>query len=227
MSCPVVELVLTNNQVKRNGREFPSHPLNQACHDFCHLWLGFGEDQLAAMAREAGSRAGAAMAAPSSAVMASRFSVVIVNLLWAVRRAGATRPVWRIACPVSSPITRMIPPRGRAGDRLRKGGQQPGADGPGDVRGGTGEHRRYSHSIVAGGLLEMSYTTRFTPRTSDVIRDETAARKSWGSRAQSAVIPSVEVTARKATVFSYVRKSPMTPTDWIGRRTANACHTSP
>jgi len=27
----------------------------------------------------------------------------------------------------------------------------------------------YSHSIVAGGLLEISYTTRFTPRTSFMI----------------------------------------------------------
>ena len=28
----------------------------------------------------------------------------------------------------------------------------------------------HSHSIVAGGLLEMSYTTRFTPRTSLMMR---------------------------------------------------------
>jgi hypothetical protein len=27
----------------------------------------------------------------------------------------------------------------------------------------------YSHSIVAGGLLDMSYTTRLTPRTSLII----------------------------------------------------------
>src|SRR5687768_4369962 len=60
----------------------------------------------------------------------------------------------------------------------------------------------YSHSMVLGGFEETSYTTRFTPRTSLVIRDETRARKSCGRRAQSAVIPSVEVTARRATVFS-------------------------
>ena len=30
--------------------------------------------------------------------------------------------------------------------------------------------RRYSHSIVAGGLLLMSYTTRFTPATSLTMR---------------------------------------------------------
>ena len=29
---------------------------------------------------------------------------------------------------------------------------------------------RYSHSIVLGGLLEMSYVTRFTPGTSLMIR---------------------------------------------------------
>ena len=32
--------------------------------------------------------------------------------------------------------------------------------------------RGYSHSIVAGGLLLMSYTTRFTPGTSLTMRDE-------------------------------------------------------
>src|SRR5215218_1233148 len=61
---------------------------------------------------------------------------------------------------------------------------------------------RHSHSIVLGGFDEMSYTTRFTPRTSLVIREETRARKSCGRRAQSAVIPSVDVTARSTTVFS-------------------------
>ncbi len=33
--------------------------------------------------------------------------------------------------------------------------------------------RDYSHSIVAGGLLVMSYTTRFTPGTSATIRELT------------------------------------------------------
>lgn len=32
--------------------------------------------------------------------------------------------------------------------------------------------RAYSHSIVAGGFDEMSYTTRLTPRTSLMIRFE-------------------------------------------------------
>ena len=38
--------------------------------------------------------------------------------------------------------------------------------------------RRYSHSIVAGGLELMSYTTRFTPRTSLMIRPEMVASTS-------------------------------------------------
>src|SRR5690606_23972981 len=84
----------------------------------------------------------------------------------------------------------------------------------------------YSHSIVPGGFEVMSYTTRLMPRTSLVIRDETRASRSCESRAQSAVMPSDDVTARRATVFSYVRKSPITPTDWIGKSTANACQTS-
>ena len=36
----------------------------------------------------------------------------------------------------------------------------------------------YSHSMVAGGFDEMSYTTRFTPGTSLTIRDEIFARMS-------------------------------------------------
>lgn len=36
----------------------------------------------------------------------------------------------------------------------------------------------YSHSIVAGGLLVMSYTTRFTPGTSATMRPEMRARTS-------------------------------------------------
>jgi hypothetical protein len=60
----------------------------------------------------------------------------------------------------------------------------------------------YSHSIVAGGLELMSYTTRLMPRISLMMRFETRARKSFGSRAQSAVIASVDVTARSVTTFS-------------------------
>ncbi|MDT5009830.1 MAG: hypothetical protein QOH57_1447 [Mycobacterium sp.] len=54
-------------------------------------------------------------------------------------------------------------------------------------RGGGG---RYSHSIVPGGLLVMSSTTRFTSDTSLVIRVEMRSSTSNGTRVQSAVIAS-------------------------------------
>ncbi len=60
----------------------------------------------------------------------------------------------------------------------------------------------YSHSIVAGGFDEMSYTTRDTPFTSLVMRLDARASTSCESRAQSAVIASTEVTARSATTWS-------------------------
>lgn len=50
--------------------------------------------------------------------------------------------------------------------------------------------RSYSHSIVAGGLLVMSYTTRLMPSTSFTIRLLIRASTSYGRRAQSAVIAS-------------------------------------
>ena len=57
----------------------------------------------------------------------------------------------------------------------------------------------YSHSTVAGGLLEMSYTTRPTPVTSLVMRAETASNASISNRYTSAVMKSSLTTARKAT----------------------------
>ena len=54
----------------------------------------------------------------------------------------------------------------------------------------------YSHSIVAGGLLVMSYTTRLMCSTSFTIRVEIFSNTSHGMRAQSDVIPSMDVTAR-------------------------------
>lgn len=36
----------------------------------------------------------------------------------------------------------------------------------------------YSHSIVAGGFVEISYTTRLMPRTLLIISVETSAKKS-------------------------------------------------
>src|SRR3954470_18704702 len=55
----------------------------------------------------------------------------------------------------------------------------------------------YSHSIVAGGFDDTSYTTRLIPFTWLLMRDEIRARTSCGNGNQSAVIPSVLVTARK------------------------------
>ncbi len=49
------------------------------------------------------------------------------------------------------------------------------------------------------------------------------ASRSCGSGAQCAVMKSVVCTARSATAFSYVRPSPITPTERTGRNTANAC----
>src|SRR5580765_6875322 len=62
----------------------------------------------------------------------------------------------------------------------------------------SGEPPCYSHSIVAGGFDVTSSTTRFTAGISLMIRDETSSIRSYGSRAQSAVIASSDVTARIA-----------------------------
>lgn len=58
----------------------------------------------------------------------------------------------------------------------------------------------YSHSMVEGGLDVMSYTTRLTRSTSLVMRFEIFSNTSKGILAQSAFIPSIEVTARIPTV---------------------------
>jgi hypothetical protein len=47
----------------------------------------------------------------------------------------------------------------------------------------------------------MSYTTRLMPRISLTMRLEMRASRSWGRRAQSAVIPSADSTARMAIVY--------------------------
>lgn len=57
----------------------------------------------------------------------------------------------------------------------------------------------YSNSIVPGGLLVQSYTTRFTPFTSFTILFVTFPRTSQGSCAASAVMKSLVVTALSAT----------------------------
>ena len=63
----------------------------------------------------------------------------------------------------------------------------------------TGHH---SHSIVAGGLPEMSYTTRLIPRTSLMIRFDTLPSKACGKCAHCAVMKSSVCTARSATTYS-------------------------
>ena len=62
--------------------------------------------------------------------------------------------------------------------------------------------RCYSHSIVAGGLPEMSYTTRLMPRTSLMMRLETLPSNACGNGAQCAVMKSCVCTARSATTHS-------------------------
>ncbi len=54
----------------------------------------------------------------------------------------------------------------------------------------------YSHSIVAGGLDVISYSKRLTCFTSFTRRTDTFSNTSQGMRAQSEVIPSIDVTAR-------------------------------
>jgi len=55
----------------------------------------------------------------------------------------------------------------------------------------------HSHSIVPGGLLVTSYTTRFTPFTSLMIRVAARPKKPMSKGKKSAVMPSLDVTARK------------------------------
>src|SRR5262249_49239526 len=90
-------------------------------------------------------------------------------------------------------LERAAPVRGGLGDVLL------------DV-GGLAPHERnlpkgasHSPSVVAGGLGVTSRTTRLTCGISFTIRDETSSTRSYGSRAQSAVIASSEVTARITT----------------------------
>src|SRR4051795_8372512 len=85
---------------------------------------------------------------------------------------------------------------------------------------------RYSHSIVPGGLLVMSSTTRLTSRSSLIIREAICSSRSYGSRAQSAVIASSLVTARITMTLPYVRSSPWTPTVRMSGSTQNDCHSS-
>lgn len=66
----------------------------------------------------------------------------------------------------------------------------------GSLTGGRAGRWDHSHSIVPGGLLVTSRTTRFTSATSLVMRVEIFASVSYGSRDQSAVMASSEETGR-------------------------------
>lgn len=66
----------------------------------------------------------------------------------------------------------------------------------------SGALQSYSHSMVDGGLEEMSYTTRLTPFTSLMMRPEILASRSAGRRAQSAVMASTLSTMRRAMTCS-------------------------
>ncbi len=61
------------------------------------------------------------------------------------------------------------------------------------------ERPTHSHSLVAGGFPEMSYTTREIPGTSLITRCTTRSRNSCGNRARRAVMKSMVSTARSAT----------------------------
>jgi len=54
----------------------------------------------------------------------------------------------------------------------------------------AGRLQTHSHSMVAGGLPEMSYTTRLMPRTSLMMRLDTLDNSACGSSAQCAVMKS-------------------------------------
>ena len=73
--------------------------------------------------------------------------------------------------------------------------------GAGDSESQAGS-RRHSHSMVAGGFVEMSYTTRFTPLTSFIILLDIWPSTSKGMCEKSAVMKSVVSTARMAMTFS-------------------------
>ena len=100
------------------------------------------------------------------------------------RETGPMCHLWHIGGKISAYLAQL-------GDKGGRGGIT-----------GTGtplrsvDFRFYSHSMVAGGLLVTSRTTRLTWTTSLVTRVEIRASSSSGSRAQSAVIASSLVTGR-------------------------------
>ena len=114
------------------------------------------------------------------------------------KRALAHAGVGHGECAREVPHVRGVQQAALAAPALGVLGRQDEALADGRLAG----HRRrrplavYSHSIVAGGLDEMSRATRLTPGISLMIRLEIRSSRSYGSRAQSAVIASSDDTAR-------------------------------
>jgi hypothetical protein len=99
-------------------------------------------------------------------------------------------------------VRRLIPPNRRSGRfrtaraaLVRTAVPRPQAASP------WARGCRYSHSMVPGGLDVMSSTTRLTSRSSPIMRAAICSSKSYGRRAQSAVIASSLVTARMTTTY--------------------------
>src|SRR5699024_11454937 len=84
----------------------------------------------------------------------------------------------------------------------------------------------YSHSIVLGGLLVTSYTTRLSSSSSSTILYEIFSSTSHGIFAQFDVTPSTDVTARMPIVWTYVRFPSFTPTLRIFGKTVKYCQIS-
>ena len=82
----------------------------------------------------------------------------------------------------------------KAAEEALRAGRDRARDGA--TEGGGPAH---SHSMVPGGLEVTSSTTRLTSRTSLVMRVEIRASTSDGTRVQSAVMASSEVTGRSTT----------------------------
>ena len=97
--------------------------------------------------------------------------------------------------PVAAPGTVAEPEPAAGPDLAARRSSSPDRlpDAAGDLS------RRHSHSMVPGGLLVTSSTTRLTSGTSLVIRVEIRAITSYGRRDQSAVIASSLETGRSTT----------------------------
>lgn len=98
-------------------------------------------------------------------------------------------------------LGRQIGPKDRRAD-WEDTAQNSNAGQPSTLRRWLKSATPHSHSMVAGGLPEMSYTTRLMPRTSLMMRFDTLASRLYGSSAQCAVMKSVVCTARSATTYS-------------------------